>query len=93
LYRLGDQKAALTNIQRGMQGIYSWLEYINTNFRYEFGKDWDVNGTIRGGIKSDLAMISSGKIDWPQLVAGGEKLGIGIEQEEEYFRDEYARRK
>jgi hypothetical protein len=38
-------------------------------------------------------MISSGKIDWPQLVAGGEKLGIGIEQEEEYFRDEYARRK
>jgi tetratricopeptide (TPR) repeat protein len=92
-YRLGDQKAALTNIERGMRGMDNWLQYINTNFRYEFGKDWDVDGTIRGGIKSDLAMISSGKIDWPKLVADGEKFGIGIEQEEEYFRDEYARRR
>src|SRR6266478_2461524 len=32
LYRLGDQKAAETNIQRGMQGIYNWLEYLNTKF-------------------------------------------------------------
>ena len=29
LYRLGDQKGALTNIQRGMSGIYNWLEYLN----------------------------------------------------------------
>jgi tetratricopeptide (TPR) repeat protein len=92
-YRLGDQKAALTNIERGMRGMDNWLQYINTNFRYEFGKDWDVDGTIRGGIKSDLAMISSGTINWAQLVADGEKVGIGIEQEEEYFRDEYARRR
>jgi tetratricopeptide (TPR) repeat protein len=92
LYRLGDQKAALTNMQRGMQGIYNWIEYINTNFRYEFGKDWDVNGAIRSDIKNNLAMISSGKIDWPQLAAGGERVGLGIEQEEEYFRDQYARR-
>src|SRR6476660_6847390 len=35
LYRLGDQKAGLTNIERGMQGIYNWLQYMNTNFRYE----------------------------------------------------------
>jgi len=74
-----------------MQGIYNWLQYINTNFRYEYGKDWDADGTIERSIKSNLDMISSGKIDWPQLVANGERLGIGIEQEEEYFRDEYAR--
>ena len=92
LYRLGDQKAGLANIQRGMQGISDWLEYINTNFRFEFGKDWDTSGTIRGSIKSDLAMISSGTINAPQLVADGERLGIGIEQEEEYFRDEHFRR-
>src|SRR6201981_3415174 len=41
MYRLGDQKAALTNIQRGMQGIYNWLEYLNTNFAQEFGQGWD----------------------------------------------------
>ena len=68
------------------RGIYNWLQYINTNFRFDFGKDWDENGTIRGGIKSDLAMISSGKINGPQLVADGERLGIGIEQEENDFR-------
>jgi tetratricopeptide (TPR) repeat protein len=91
LYRLGDQKAGLTNIQRGMQGVSNWLDYINMNFRFEFGKDWDTGGTIRGGIKSDLAMISSNQINWPRLVADGERLGIGIEQAEEYFRDERSR--
>jgi tetratricopeptide (TPR) repeat protein len=86
LYRLGDQKAALTNIQRGMEGINNWLNYLNQNFRLEFGQDWDPGGTIRAGIKSDLAMISSGKIDWPKLIADGERLGIAIEQEEQNFR-------
>jgi tetratricopeptide (TPR) repeat protein len=86
LYRLGDQKAALTNIQRGMEGINNWLDYLNQNFRLEFGQDWDPGGTIRAGIKSDLAMISSGKIDWPKLIADGERLGIAVEQEEQNFR-------
>ena len=86
LYKLGDQKAGLANIQRGMQGIHNWLQYVNTNFAFEFGKDWDASGNIRGVIKSDLAMISSGNINWPQLVADGERLGMGIEQEEDDFR-------
>jgi tetratricopeptide (TPR) repeat protein len=85
-YRLGDQKAALTNIQRGMQGIYNWLEYLNTNFAQDFGRDWDISGTIRGRIKKDFAIISSDNIDWPQLVADGEHLGMRIEDEEDYFR-------
>jgi tetratricopeptide (TPR) repeat protein len=85
-YRLGDKEAGLTNIQRGMQGIYNWLNYLNDSFRFSFGIDWDPEGTIRAGIKSDLAMISSGKINWPQLIADGENLGIAIEQEEEDFR-------
>ena len=92
LYRLGDQKAALANIQGGMEGINNWLDYLNQNFRLEFGQDWDPGGTIRAGIKTDLAMISSGKIDWPQLIADGERLGIGIEQEEENFRNFFGRR-
>ena len=93
LYRLGDEKAALTNIQRGMEGINNWLNYLNTNFAQEFGQGWDPGGTIRAGIKSDLAMISSGKIDWPNLIADGERLGIAIEQEEDNFRVQNVRRK
>ena len=85
-YRLGDQKAGLTNIQRGMQGINNWLNYLNDSFRFSFGTDWDTSGTIRAGIKTDLAMISSGKIDWPKLIADGERLGIAVEQEEQNFR-------
>jgi tetratricopeptide (TPR) repeat protein len=86
LVRLGDHQAGLTNIQRGMNGIYNWLEYLNTNFALEFGQGWDPGGTIRAGIKSDLDVISSGKIDWQQLITDGESLGIGIEQEEDNFR-------
>ena len=86
LYRLGDQKAGLTNIQAGMNGINNWLDYLNKNFAQEFGQGWDAGGTIRAGIKTDLAMISSGKIDWPKLIADGERLGIAIEQEEQNFR-------
>ena len=86
LYRLGDQKEALTDIQRGMEGINTWLNYLNTNFAQEFGQGWDPGGTIRAGIKTDLAMISSGKIDWAQLIADGERLGIRIESEEDYYR-------
>jgi tetratricopeptide (TPR) repeat protein len=93
LYRLGDQKAALTNIQRGMEGINNWLDYLNQNFRLEFGQDWDPGGTIRAGIKTDLAMISSGKIDWPQLIANGERLGIRVENEEDYYRVQNYRRR
>jgi tetratricopeptide (TPR) repeat protein len=86
LYRLGDQKAALANIQSGMSGISNYLNYLNENFRFTFGKDWDPDGTIRAGIKTDLAMISSGKIDWPKLVADGEALGIRIEREDDMYR-------
>lgn len=81
LYRLGDQKAALRNIQAGINGIYNWLDY-NTISAEEFGQHWDLGGTIRLRIKTDLAMISSGNIDWPKLIADGERLGIRIVQEE-----------
>jgi tetratricopeptide (TPR) repeat protein len=86
LYRLGDQKAALANIQRGMNGIYNWLNYLNENFRFEFGQFWDEGGTIRAGIKTDLAMISSGNVDWAKLIADGERLGIAVEQGEQNFQ-------
>ena len=86
LYRLGDQKAALTNIERGMKGIASWLNYLETNFAQEFGQSWDPGGTIRASIKTDLAMISSGQIDWPKLIAAGDRLGIQVEQQEQIVR-------
>ena len=86
LVRLGDRQAGLTQIQHGMSGINNWLEYLNMNFAQEFGQDWDPGGTIRAGIRSDLEMMSGGKIDWPKLIADGERLGITVVQEEQNFR-------
>jgi tetratricopeptide (TPR) repeat protein len=86
--RLGDRQTGLKNIQAGMSGIANFLNYLNTNFAYSFGQFWDPAGTIRASIKSDLAMASSGNIDWPQLIAAGERLGIRIEEEEEKARQQ-----
>jgi len=45
----------------------------------------------RFGLALKAISISSGKIDWSQLIAGGESLGIGIEQEEDDCRVEVLR--
>jgi tetratricopeptide (TPR) repeat protein len=87
--RLGDRQAGLKNIQAGMSGIANFLNYLETNFVYSFGRFWDPGGQIRASIKTDLAMISSGNIDWPQLIADGERLGIRIEEEEDKARQQH----
>ena len=84
--RLGDRQTGLKNIQAGMSGIANFLNYLESNFSYSFGQFWDPGGQIRASIKKDLAMISSGNIDWPQLISDGERLGIRIEEEEDKAR-------
>jgi hypothetical protein len=51
-----------------MNGINNFLNYITETFRFSFGKDWDASGEMRSGIKRDLAMISSGNINWQNLI-------------------------
>ena len=84
--RLGDRQTGLKNIQAGMNGIANFLNYVNTNFAYSWGQFWDPGGQIRASIKSDLAMASGQNVDWPQLIAAGERLGLRIEQEEDKAR-------
>jgi len=86
--RLGDRQEGLKNIEAGMSGIASFLNYIESTFRYSFGQLWDPGGQIRASIKTDLAMISGANTDWPQLIAAGEKLGIRIEEEEDNARQQ-----
>ena len=86
--RLGDRQTGLKNIQAGMSGIANFLNYLNTNFAYSFGQFWDPGGQIRASIKTDLTMISSGNVDWTQLIADGERLGIRIEEEEDKARQQ-----
>ena len=43
-------------------------------------------GVIQSRIKAALAMISSGKVEWPRLIADGESVGLGVAQQQETFR-------
>jgi hypothetical protein len=71
-----------------MKGIAAFLNYLETAFAYSFGQYWDPGGQIRASIKTDLAMISSGNIDWTQLIADGERLGVRIEDVEDKARQQ-----
>jgi tetratricopeptide (TPR) repeat protein len=86
--RLGDRQTGLKNIQAGMSGIANFLNYLESNFAYSFGQFWDPGGQIRASIKTNLAMSSSPNLDWSQLIAAGEKLGIRIEEEEDKARQQ-----
>jgi hypothetical protein len=55
LVRLGDRQAGLTNIQRGMSGIYNWLEYLNMTLPRSLGK----TGTRAGQSGPALKVIST----------------------------------
>ena len=81
--RLGDNQAALQNIEASMKQINSWLNYLNGNFP---GEGWDPGGAIQANIKNALAMISSGNIEWPRLLADGESVGLGVAQQQQTFR-------
>ncbi len=81
--RLGDNQAALKNIEASMKQLNGWLNYLNGNFP---GEGWDPGGAIQSRIKAALAMISSGKVEWPRLIADGESVGLGVAQQQETFR-------
>ena len=81
--RLGDNQAALTNIEASMKQMDSWLNYLNGNFP---GEGWDPGGAIQGRIKNALAMISSGNVEWSRLFADGESVGLGVAQQQQTFR-------
>jgi tetratricopeptide (TPR) repeat protein len=81
LARSGDQQAGLREIEGGMKGIYSFIDYVTEAHRFSFGQFWDPNLEIRKSIRTDLAMISGKELDWQKLIANGEWLGKTIEEE------------
>ena len=81
--RLGDNQAGLQNIEASMKQINSWINYLNGNFP---GEGWDPGGAIQARIKNALAMISSGNVEWPTLIADGESVGLGVAQQQQTFR-------
>jgi tetratricopeptide (TPR) repeat protein len=78
LARQGETQKSLQDIDAGMEGIY---DFLTDSVRFSFGKEWDPGRDIRSAIERDRAMIASGKIDWPALIADGESIAMKIERE------------
>ena len=86
LARQGETQKALPDIDSGMKGIYDLLNYITDTFRFGYGQYWDPGRDIRSAIEKDRAMIASGKIDWPTLIAEGESIALKTEREPDQAR-------
>jgi hypothetical protein len=71
-----------------MEGIYDFLNYITDSFRFSFGQYWDPGRDIRSAIEKDRAIIASGKIDWPALIADEEWIAMKIEREPDLVRQQ-----
>jgi tetratricopeptide (TPR) repeat protein len=90
LAREGDRQRGLKEIEGGMRGINSFLDYINQAQRYSIGQYWDPDRDIRSAIQNNLAMISGKDLDWQRLTADTEWLGIRMEQESDLARRQQA---
>jgi tetratricopeptide (TPR) repeat protein len=90
LAREGDRQRGLKEIEGGMRGINSFLDYISQAQRFSIGQFWDPNRDIHSAIQSDLAMISGKDPDWQRLTADTEWLGIRMEQESDLARGQEA---
>ena len=90
LARTGDRQKGLQEIEGGLKGMQSFLEYITETFRYSFGRFWDPGYEIRSAIKVDLAMISSRDLDWQRLITESEWLGKMMEEEGDKARRQQA---
>jgi tetratricopeptide (TPR) repeat protein len=90
LAREGDRQRGLKEIESGMRGINSFLDYISRAQRFSIGQYWDPGRDIRSAIQSNLAMISGKDLDWQRLTADTEWLGIRMEQESDLARRQEA---
>ena len=80
----GDRQRAAKEIQLGLTGLNDWLEYINRNSADK--AYWDPGSNIRSGIRDQLARIDSREINWPELTAGVEQVGLELETEADEVR-------
>jgi tetratricopeptide (TPR) repeat protein len=86
--RQGDTQKGSQDIDEGMRGIYDFLDYITEANRFSYGSYWDPGRDIRSAIERDRAVIASGKIDWPALIANGESIALKTEREPDLARQQ-----
>ena len=81
LMRKGDRQKGLEDLQAGMKGVAQFINYVTEAFRFQIGQYWDPGYTIRTAVQKTLAAASGDNIDWQQLVADAEWIGMNFEEE------------
>jgi tetratricopeptide (TPR) repeat protein len=87
LSRAGDQQLGSKEIQTGLTGLgdwFEWMEYYTLDGVY-----WDPGRIIRSQMEKDLVALRGEKVNWPELIASIEHVGMEIERE----ADEVVRQK
>jgi tetratricopeptide (TPR) repeat protein len=88
--RAGDTADGAKYIERGMKGLYDWLEYYESSRPFEVF--WDPRREIRFAIEKQLAQIASTRIEWPRLMTVSEWLGDRMEYEIDEVRRHESRK-
>jgi hypothetical protein len=82
----GDRQRGLKEIQTGLSGLEGWLDYIQYYSLY--GAYWDPGRIIRSRIEKDLAVTQGKEINWPDLIASVEIVGMEVEREADAVREQ-----
>ena len=89
LAKAGDRQRGAKELQAGLTGLNDWLEYITRNSVDK--AYWDPGANIRSGIQQQLAMIDSKELNWNDLIAGSERVGMELEDEARKVNDDKRR--
>ena len=78
--RDGDRPKGLREIEAGLRGLQHWFDNLFRTHPEEYSF-WDPGGELEREIKRILAMIEGRDINWDELIARGEGLGLEFEEE------------
>ena len=85
----GDRQRGLKEIQTGLSGLGGWFEYMEYYSLY--GVYWDPGRIIRSRIEKDLATTQGKEINWTDLIASVELVGMEVEREADAVREQLRR--
>ena len=81
----GDRRRGLKEIQTGLT-MGNWFEYMEYYTLY--GAYWDPGRIIRSRIEKNLAASQGKEINWTDLIASVELIGIEVEREADAVREQ-----
>ena len=85
----GDRQRGLKEIQTGLSELGGWFDYMEYYSLY--GAYWDPGRIIRSRIEKDLAATQGKEINWPDLIASVELVGMQVEREADAVREQLRR--